>query len=206
MIDENKTFELFGYTSDTLSSGSDKKVWRICDVCKIERAIRYRNCTNLCLKCSHKTDDFKKKQSKNSSGKNNAMYNKHHNEESKRKISYAKKGKYCGKDNAMFGKHHSEETKHKQSKAVSGNKHPQWKGGKKLKFARRNAKRRQLFGFIPHNIPHKNFHGHHIDFNHVIFIPKELHISISHSVINNKNMDIINDAVCDWYLKDQIMI
>ncbi|MCK5643848.1 MAG: hypothetical protein KAJ19_23835 [Gammaproteobacteria bacterium] len=103
------------------------------------------------------------------------------------------------------GRHHTEETKLKMSNLKKGDKNSQWRGGRKLSYARRHTKRRQLFGFIPHNIPHKNFHGHHIDFNHVIFIPKELHISISHSVINNKNMDIINDAVCDWYLKDQII-
>ena len=88
--------------------------------------------------------------------------------------------------------------------SIKGNKHPQWRGGRKLSRARSNAKRRKLFGFIPHNKPQENFHGHHLDFNHVIFIPKELHMSIFHSVVNNKNMDLINDAACDWYLKFQL--
>jgi hypothetical protein len=29
-------------------------------------------------------------------------------------------------------------------------------------------------------------------------------MSIPHSVINNKNMNLINNAVCDWYLKYQL--
>jgi hypothetical protein len=178
MIDENKTFTMFRYTSNTLKPYSSKKIWCICNVCKEKRLIQYRNYTNLCLKCSHKTDDYRKKQSKNNSGKNHPMY----------------------------GKHHSNETKQKQSKALIGKNNPRWKGGKKLRFARMSAKRRKLFGFIPHNKPQKDFHGHHIDLNHVIFIPKELHMSISHSVINDINMDLINNLVCDWYLEYQIVI
>ena len=129
----------------------------------------------------------------------------------------------CGKENLVEyrrcktlcascshkGKHHSEETKQKMSKSkqgmYNGDKHPRWKGGSKLSSARESTKRRKLFGFISHNKPQKDFHGHHLDFNHVIFIPKELHMSISHSVINNKNMDIINGITCDWYLEYQII-
>lgn len=111
-----------------------------------------------------------------------------------------------GKSNPNYGKKHSPKTCIKMSKNhrdVSGKNNPRWKGGKKLARARANTKRRQLFGFIRHNIPHEHFHGHHIDFNHIIFIPKELHMSISHSVINDINMDLINNVVCDWYLEFQ---
>lgn len=229
MIDENKTFKLFGYTSDKLKPHSNKKVWRICNCCKSERLIEYRKCTNLCFKCSHKTIDFREKQSKNSSGENHPMFGKHHSEETKFKMSLAKHDIYDGDKNPMYGKHHTEETKRKISDAQSGEKHymygkhhskktkrkiskanskennPRWRGGKRISMARRRSKRRELFGFIPHNIPHENFHGHHLDFNHVIFIPKELHMSVPHSVVNNKNMNIINDVVCDWYLKFQII-
>ena len=105
-------------------------------------------------------------------------------------------------------KHGTKETRQKISKNhadVSGKNNPRWKGGKKSAKARTSAKRRKLLGFTPHNNPQENFHGHHLDFNHVIFIPKELHISISHSVINNKNMSLINDVACNWYLKYQII-
>ena len=191
MINENTTFKLFGYTSNILSPESHRKVLRICNNCKEERLIEYRNCRDLCLKCSHNTKEYKLKISKARSGQ-------YHTKETKRKIS---------KTNS--GKHHTEKSKQKMSKIkqgmYDGDKNPRWKGGKKMAAARRGAKRRELFDFIPHNKPQENFHGHHLDFNHVIFIPKELHISIYHSVINNINMDLINNAVCNWYLKDQII-
>ena len=172
MIDENITFILFKYTSNTLTFGSHKKVLRICNCCKEERLVQYRLYTNLCLKCSRKTKEYKLKLS-------NSKIGKHHSDEAKLKMSKSRQGMY------------------------NGDKNPQWKGGKKMAMARRSAKRRKLFGFIPHNKPQKGFHGHHIDFNHVIFIPKSLHVSIPHSVIKDRHMDNINDAVCDWYLKYQ---
>ena len=45
---------------------------------------------------------------------------KHHSEESKKKMSEAKKEKYIGKDNPFYGKHHSEESKKKISDAKKG--------------------------------------------------------------------------------------
>ena len=41
-------------------------------------------------------------------------------EESKKKMSEAKKGKHLGKDNSFYGKHHSEESKKKMSEANKG--------------------------------------------------------------------------------------
>jgi hypothetical protein len=177
MIDEETTFILFGYTSDILKPYSTKKVLRVCNICKDERLIKYGRCTNLCKSCSKK-------------GNKNPMFGKHLTNKTKRKMSKAKQGMYTGDKSNMFGK--------------TGDKNPTWKGGKKLAQARANTKRRKLFGFIPHNLQQKDFHGHHLDFNHVIFIPKELHTSIYHSVTKNINMDIINNLVCDWYLKYQI--
>ena len=196
MIDENITFILFGYTSNKLLYGSGKKVLCICNECGKERLIQYRYYRNLCASCAQK-------------GNKHSMFGKYHSEETKRKISEGNMGKHRTEETkrklskAQSGKHHSEETKHKMSNSRKGDKHPRWKGGKKLKNARRNAKRRNLFGFIPHNKPHKNFHGHHLDFENVIYIPKELHTSIYHSVIKNINMEIINNIACDWYLKYQ---
>ena len=206
MIDEDNTFILFGYTSDYLSHGSTKKVLKVCDICKEERLIEYRTYTKLCISCSrvgkHHTEKTKGKISNSLKGHKNHMHGKPHTEESKQKISNAN----CGNKHYMYGKYCTEEIKQKISNSLKGSKNPNWKGGKKLSASRKNAKRRELFGFISHNIPHENFHGHHVDFNHVIFIPKELHMSISHSVVNDRNMDAINDIVCDWYLEYQIII
>ena len=41
-------------------------------------------------------------------------------EETKKKMSEAKKEKYIGKDNSFYGKHHSEESKKKMSEAQKG--------------------------------------------------------------------------------------
>lgn len=65
-------------------------------------------------------------------GENNPMYGKHHTEETKNKISEAKKGKYCGENNHNYGKHHSEETKQKISEANKGSLIERWSKDGKL--------------------------------------------------------------------------
>ena len=210
MIDENITFILFGYTSKTLSHGSDKKVLAICNECGNERLLRYNHYKDLCASCSrkgnkhynygkHLSKETKHKMSKTHSGENNHFYGKHHTEETKYKMS-KNHVDVSGKNNPNYGKIGNKHSMYD----ITGENHPNWKGGTKMTTARRHAKRKELFGFIPHNKPQENFHGHHLDFNHVIFIPKELHTSIYHSVVKNINMDIINNAVCDWYLNYQI--
>ena len=59
MINETKTFELFGYTSDSLSKGSGKKIIVVCDNCgeeNLKRFVDYNNAKypNLCQSCSSK--------------------------------------------------------------------------------------------------------------------------------------------------------
>ncbi len=41
--------------------------------------------------------------------------------------------------------------------------------------------------------------GHHINKKTIIYIPKELHTSIQHSVIKNTNMNLINKKVFIWW-------
>ena len=48
---------------------------------------------------------------------------KHLSEETKKKISKAKKGKYQGENHPMWGKYHSEESKKKMSEAKKGKHH-----------------------------------------------------------------------------------
>jgi hypothetical protein len=60
-----------------------------------------------------------------------------------------------------------------------------------------NAKHRKL-GFIPLNEQFAGSEGHHIDFECVVYIPKELHRSIWHNVWNSKGMTEINDEVFKW--------
>mgnify|MGYP001607823399 len=64
------------------------------------------------------------------------------------------------------------------------------KGKEAIKKTR--AKRRQL-GFNPLNKWFAGSHGHHIDKEQVIYMPKELHRSIWHNVLQNRNMEEINN-------------
>lgn len=57
---------------------------------------------------------------KNRSAENNPMFGKHHSNETLRKISSVKKGKYKGENNPFFGKHHSDETRRKMGLAKKG--------------------------------------------------------------------------------------
>lgn len=64
---------------------------------------------------------------------------------------------------------------------------------------KRNARRRE-YGFIPLNEWFEGCEGHHIDTQRVIYIPKELHHSVWHSVNLNINMDIINKLAFDYLI------
>lgn len=72
-----------------------------------------------------------------------------------------------------------------------------WKGGKKVVSARHHAVRR-ILGFVPLNEPFDGCEGHHIDKEHIVYIPKELHRSISHNVFTGWNMAEINALVLSW--------
>jgi len=66
------------------------------------------------------------------------------------------------------------------------------------KSNRNNKALRRCLGFLPLNKPFLNSHAHHIDKERVIFIPKELHKSIPHSVLKNINMDKANQIAFDF--------
>ena len=102
MIDEEKTFEMFGYYSNSLTHGSNKKIIAICNGCKKERILRFQDYKKLCKSCVK-------------SGKNNPMYGKIFSEEHKRKISKSEMGKVVSK-----------EARQKMSKSKSGKNHPQY--------------------------------------------------------------------------------
>jgi len=60
------------------------------------------------------------------------------------------------------------------------------------------AKRRKNFGFIPLNQFFPNADAHHIDMERVIYIPRDIHQSVRHSVQANYNMDIINNLAYNF--------
>ena len=125
MIDEERTFAEFGYTSNELTYGSGKKVWAICDICGEERLIYFNQYRNLCASCAH-------------SGKNHHMFGKHLSEETKKKLSKANIGKKLSEEHKQkigktsLGRKHSEKSKQKirdNHKDNSGSKNSNWKGG-----------------------------------------------------------------------------
>lgn len=56
----------------------------------------------------------------------------------------------------------------------------------------RQTSKRRLLGFSPLNKPFKDSEAHHINRDDVIYIPKELHQSIPHSIKMDRNMKAIN--------------
>ena len=135
MIDNQRTLEIYGYVSDTLSKGSQKRIVRVCDECGrcdeiVFQSYNKAKYPDLCNSCSK-------------SGKNHCWYGRHHTEESKKKMSESGKIKIftdehrknisnslsgenhylfgkIGKLSPMFGKHHSDETKKKIGDAQRG--------------------------------------------------------------------------------------
>jgi len=67
---------------------------------------------------------------------------------------------------------------------------------------RKTGAKRRSFGFIPINEPFENCEGHHIDKEHIVYIPKELHKSIPHCLKTGYNMSRINILAFWYYLKD----
>ena len=76
---------------------------------------------------------------------------------------------------------------------------PHYRGGGKVSRKRQRAKRRTL-GFISLNLCFDGSEGHHIDKEHVIYIPKELHRSVWHSLNDLETMERINTKVFCWLL------
>lgn len=57
---------------------------------------------------------------------------------------------------------------------------------------RASSHKRRGLGFIPLNESFDGSQAHHIDLEHVIYVPQKLHMGIKHDVRTGKNMDIIN--------------
>lgn len=69
--------------------------------------------------------------------------------------------------------------------------------------AKQYAQRKQ-FGFTTLNEYFDSSEGHHVDLKRVIYIPKEIHKSIWHSVTKNINMEVINNAAFEFMATQNI--
>jgi hypothetical protein len=142
----------------------------------------------------------------------------HHTKKSKRSISKTKRklfaeGKRVPWNKGKKGykqKSWTEERKQRQreflsklAKTQTGKNSPKWKGGIKLCKARSNRKsyaKRKSFGFEFLNEWFEESEAHHIDKQHIVFIPKELHRSVWHSLEDLETMEKINTKVFCWLL------
>ena len=149
---------------------------------------------------SHHTQEHKEKQSIANKGQIPWIKGKHHTEEARAKISASAKGR----PSWLKGKHIPEETKMKmRASQKKGSENHGWKGGMRLSWLRSNAKRRHGALSLGHesiNEPFPGSEGHHMDREHVIFIPRELHRSVWHSLERPETMEQINTKVICWLL------
>lgn len=127
-------------------------------------------------------------------------------EEHKRKISEANKCRRVSEETKLkISKSHigirpNEETRRKL-RSHGGPEHPLWTGGDKVSKPKSNAKRKRELGFILLNdYEDLSWVGHHLDKDHVLYIPKELHTSVPHTQKNKESMDKINEIAINWYI------
>ena len=64
---------------------------------------------------------------------------------------------------------------------------------------KKSAVRREL-GFIALNDPFDGYEAHHIDEEHVIYMPVEIHQSIPHNLKTGEGMEEINKEAMDFYM------
>lgn len=105
------------------------------------------------------------------------------------------------KNNGMRGR--APWNKDKPWLEISGENHPQRRGGQKLVNARNHTKRR-ILGFVPLNSIDNGNAGHHINHEHVIYIPDKIHRSIKHQLNKPETMIRIN-RLAMHYLNPGIM-
>lgn len=127
MINETRTFDDFGYISDSLTRGSHKKVCVICEKCGSERVITYYNYSKTqgrCHSCTHSnpSNETRKKISIAQSGKNNSNYGNHTSpsNETRKKMSLAHSNP-------------SDETRKKLSASGQGIEYDEWESYAKEK-------------------------------------------------------------------------
>lgn len=119
------------------------------------------------------------------------------------------KGKVCQRDKNYKLNHKAEISQqgkeyYRENKEKIRQYYNQWRVTPDGKVAMRKSygKRKQL-GFDPLNNPFPNCEGHHIDRVHIIYIPVEVHKSVSHSLFNGRNMVEINKLAFEYLEREQ---
>lgn len=114
MIDEDRTMQLFGYTSGELSPKSARRIIAVCEGCGKYRSVIKFAYRDLCRSCVQKGT---RNPWYGVFGKDHPNFGRNHTEETKHKISAS----MMGVNNPFFGKHHTEETKRKLSERIVSN-------------------------------------------------------------------------------------
>lgn len=81
-------------------------------------------------------------------------------------------------------------------------KYTQTPAGKKA--IRKDRHKRRQFGFTPLNEYFENSAGHHIDKEFVIHVPAEMHEFNRHSILANRNMNVINALAFNWLEAEEL--
>lgn len=172
MIDENLTYEKYGYYSFNLKKGSHKPIIVLCDKCGAIKITERRRSKLLCYKCSH---------------------TKNHTEKTKRKISKSNIGRKHSKEAieknriSHLTKNLSKETRERMSISSMGDKNPAWKGGISLEIYpqefNKSLKRsiRELYN------NYDFFSGLHKD-----IINNKIELSVHHIDYNKNNCNLDN--------------
>ena len=117
----------------------------------------------------------------------------------------------CLAYNIKWGKANPE--KRRMTRAKWNRIHPElraaWELRRKGKPRARNLIKRRIshskskavhrtLGFLPINQPFNGCEAHHLDHERIVYIPGELHKSISHNGRTGRNMDQINTLALQW--------
>ena len=70
------------------------------------------------------------------------------------------------------------------------------------KAVKKFRNKRRGLGFEPLNKPFEGAEAHHITKDMVVYIPKEIHRSVTHNIFTGKNMDVINGKTLVWVGKN----
>ena len=149
------------------------------------------------------------------SGENHPRYGKEVSQETRDKISASLVGKMAGENHPNFGKKFSKKVRKNMSEGQRGKKRSlktrkrmsisrmgenngRWRGGYELRRERSTRKRRHL-GFEPLNEWSEGLVGHHIDKEHVIFIPEDMHSKYRHALKDKESMKVINELAFAFY-------
>lgn len=169
MILREATIKYKGYDPNSLTKGSHKRICCSCDRCGRVRYIEFCAYRDLCKACSY-TNEVKEKirqcRLKNPISHDTYM------EIAKINIGKKRTNKFC----------------ENQRLAIIGAKNPNWKGGYEKDRSHLLSKSQCL----KLNNKFKGSHFHHITKSLGIYVPKELHRHIKHSLKTGLNIGSIN--------------